>query len=143
MLAHLTGAGVPHADIATADTVRVENARPRYGVDITETTLPQETQITNAVHASKGCYIGQEIVERVRSRGHVNKMIAPLDIQTSEPPAPGTKIESDGKEVGVITSAAYSPRRNHVVALGNVRAEAIGGPLSVQGASASVRRAVS
>src|SRR5215203_3315357 len=54
VLAHLTGAGVPHADIATAETVRVENARPRFGVDITETTLPQETQIVNAVHPSKG-----------------------------------------------------------------------------------------
>jgi aminomethyltransferase len=143
VLAHLTKAGVPEADLATAEVVRLENGRPRYGIDITETTLPQETQVANAVHPSKGCYIGQEIVERVRSRGHVNKMIAALEIQTAEPPAAGAKIEADGKEVGVITSAAFSPARNHVVALGMVRAEALGGALMVQGASASTRRAAS
>ena len=141
VLAHLTGAGVPHADIATAEVVRLENGRPRYGVDISETTLPQETQLGHAVHPSKGCYIGQEIVERVRSRGHVNKVIASIDIQTSEAPAPGAKIEADGKEVGVITSSAYSPARSHVVALGTVRTEAVGAPLTVHGATASARRA--
>ncbi|HYP04717.1 MAG TPA: glycine cleavage T C-terminal barrel domain-containing protein, partial [Bryobacteraceae bacterium] len=142
VLAHLTGAGVPHADIATADVVRIENGRPRYGVDISEMTLPQETPLAHAVHSAKGCYIGQEIVERVRSRGHVNKMIAALDVQHDSPPAPGAKVNADGKEVGVVTSAAFSPSRNHVVALGTVRAEALNGKLTVDGASASVRRAV-
>jgi tRNA-modifying protein YgfZ len=140
VLAHLTGAGVLHADLETADVVRLENGRPRYGTDITDMTLPQETQIPNAVHPSKGCYVGQEIVERVRSRGHVNKLISPLEIETAEVPAPGTKIEADGKEVGAITSAAFSPARNHVVALGMVRAEALGAALTVLGASASTRR---
>ena len=140
VLAHLTGAGVPHADIATADVVRLENGRPRYGVDIGEMTLPQETQIGSAVHPSKGCYIGQEIVERVRSRGHVNKLLSSLEIQASEAPTPGTKVEVDGKEVGTITSAAYSPGRSKVVALAILRAEALGSPLTVDGASASVRR---
>jgi aminomethyltransferase len=142
VLGHLIGAGIPHADIATADVVRVENGRARYGVDIIDTTLPQETQIANAVHPSKGCYIGQEIVERVRSRGHVNKVIAPLDVQGSEAPAFGAKVHADGKEVGVITSAAYSPARQHVVALGTIRAEALTASLTVNGASASVRRSV-
>jgi tRNA-modifying protein YgfZ len=137
----LSEAGVPQADLATAEVVRVENGRPRYGVDITETTLPQETQIGNAVHPSKGCYIGQEIVERVRSRGHVNKLLSPLDIQTSEVPPSGAPIQANGKDVGVITSAAYSPSQHHTVALGIVRAEAIGGGLTVQGANAAVRRA--
>jgi aminomethyltransferase len=141
VIARLQEADVPQADLAVADLVRIENGRPRYGVDITDTTLPQETQIADAVHPAKGCYIGQEIVERVRSRGHVNKMLSSLDIQGSEIPPAGAPIQADGKDVGVITSAAYSPSRNHTVALGVVRAEALGGALSVQGASAAVRRA--
>jgi aminomethyltransferase len=141
VIAHLTEAGIPQVDLATADVVRVENGRPRYGIDITETTLPQETQIGKAIHPSKGCYIGQEIVERVRSRGHVNKLLSALDIQTSEPPPAGAAIQADGKDVGTITSAAYSPSRNHTVAMGMVRAEALGGALTVLGANAAVRRA--
>ena len=86
------------ADLGTADVVRIENGKPRYGVDINDSTLPQETQLMHAVHPSKGCYLGQEIVERVRSRGHVNRLLVRLEIQALEPPAPGTKIQADGKE---------------------------------------------
>ena len=135
----LAAKGVLEADLATAEVVRLENGRPRYGVDIQETTLPQETQIPYAVHPSKGCYIGQEIVERVRSRGHVNKLLCALDIQSSEPPTAGTSVQSDGKEVGSITSAAFSPARGCVVAMGFVRADATNGPLTVAGSAASVR----
>jgi tRNA-modifying protein YgfZ len=139
LIRKLAAKGVLEADLATADVVRIENGRPRYGVDIQETTLPQETQLAYAVHASKGCYIGQEIVERVRSRGHVNKLLSAFDIQGSEAPAAGTAVHSDGKEVGSITSAAFSPARGCAVAMGFVRAEAMKGPLTVAGAAASVR----
>ena len=61
--------------------------RPRYGVDITETSIPQETHQMHAVHPSKGCYIGQEIVERVRARGHVNEIWYPIEIEVAESPA--------------------------------------------------------
>jgi folate-binding protein YgfZ len=133
----LVEAGVVQADRSTVDVVRIENGRPRYGVDITETSLPQETQQMHAVHFSKGCYIGQEIVERVRSRGHVNKLLVPIEIDASEAPAPGAKIHLDGKEVGAITSAAFSPAKNKVVALGMIRAEALKSPLSINGAAAT------
>jgi aminomethyltransferase len=139
LIALLAQKGVLQANLATADLVRLENGRPRYGVDIQETTLPQETQLPHAVHPSKGCYIGQEIVERVRSRGHVNKLLCALDVQSSEAPSAGTSIQSDSKDVGSITSAAFSPARGCVVALGFVRAEAMNGPLTVGGAAASVR----
>lgn len=142
VLQKLSDAGVPQADIATADVVRVENGRPRFGVDITDASLPQETRIDYAIHPSKGCYIGQEIVERVRSRGHVNRLLSAIEIESSQAPPAGAPVQTaDGKDVGVITSAAYSPARNRTVALGIVRAEAIGSPLSVQGSSASVRPA--
>ena len=81
--------------------MRIENAKPRYGVDITETSIPQETQQMHAVHPAKGCYIGQEIVERVRARGHLNKMLYPLEIEGDRCPVDaGAPIRSDGKEVG-------------------------------------------
>lgn len=141
LTAKLEQVGLPQADSATADVVRIENARPRYGVDITETSLPQETQQMHAVHSSKGCYIGQEIVERIRARGHVNKLLSPLAIDTQQAPAAGAKVLADGKEVGAITSAAFSPTLGKVAAIGIVRSEALHGPLTVDGAIASMRAA--
>jgi folate-binding protein YgfZ len=111
------------ADAESARVVRLEHAKPRYGEDIFETTLPQETQQTHALNFNKGCYIGQEIVERIRSRGHVNRLLVGLRIDAGEPPAAGTKLSADGGEAGEITSAAYSPALGKVVALGYVRAQ--------------------
>ena len=108
------------------DVVRLENARPRYGVDITESQIPHETQLLNAVHFNKGCYLGQEIVERVRSRGHVNRKLVQVLIEADQAPAAGTSLVSaEGKPVGEITSAAFSPRLGKVVALAYVRTEAV------------------
>jgi len=67
----LEAAGALDASAEDAEQVRIGNFVPKYGPDITEHTLPQETQQLHAVHFQKGCYLGQEIVERIRSRGHV------------------------------------------------------------------------
>ena len=84
---------------------RVERFLPRYGEDITERTLPQETGLANALHFQKGCYLGQEIVERIRSRGHVNRMLSGL-IFESLAPEPGTKLLAGVAEAGEITSSS-------------------------------------
>lgn len=139
LLEKLQNAGLPQADLETADVVRVENGRPRYGVDITDASLPQETQQMHAVHSAKGCYIGQEIVERVRSRGHVNKLLTSIDIEGAVAPPIGTKIEADGKDVGTVTSAVFSPIHNNVAAIGIVRAEVLNQPLNVAGSIARAR----
>jgi aminomethyltransferase len=133
----LTLAGVPRADMDTADAVRIENQRPRCGVDFTEAQIPQESQQASAIHFSKGCYIGQEIVERVRSRGHVNRRLATIEIDGKELPARGTLVQFDGKDVGEITSSAWSPSRNKVVAFARLRGEALepGSSLLVNGAT--------
>jgi aminomethyltransferase len=110
------------ADPESVRVVRLEHGKPRYGEDIFDTTLPQETQQTHALNFHKGCYIGQEIVERIRSRGHVNRLLVGLRIEATEPPAPGTKLSADGAEAGEITSAAFSPALRKIVALGYVRA---------------------
>ncbi|HLI85491.1 MAG TPA: hypothetical protein VKV17_16370 [Bryobacteraceae bacterium] len=102
----------PRVVPATADDVRrvrIENGRPRFGEDLRENSLPQETQQMHAVSFQKGCYIGQEIVERIRAQGHVNKKLVRLVIETSTVPPPGTKLTAEGKEVGEIVSAVSSP----------------------------------
>jgi aminomethyltransferase len=97
---------------------------PRYGQDIRERDLPQETEQQRALHFSKGCYIGQEIVERIRSRGNVHRKFTGFEVQGALP-AVGTKIEANGKDVGEITSAASLPLAggDRLVALGYVRRE--------------------
>jgi aminomethyltransferase len=114
-------AGAVHATPEAARIVRIENGRPRYSEDITDRYLPHETQVLSAVHFNKGCYLGQEIVERVRSRGGVHRFLAPLEIETESAPSAGAKITSEGREVGEITSAAFSPARGIVAALGYLR----------------------
>ncbi|HEY7390359.1 MAG TPA: glycine cleavage T C-terminal barrel domain-containing protein [Bryobacteraceae bacterium] len=108
------------ASEADVRQVRIENGRPRFGEDIRETTLPQETGQMHAVNFQKGCYIGQEIVERIRAQGHVNKHLVRLAVETPAPPPRGTKLMADGKEVGEITSAVWSPQYG-VAALAYVR----------------------
>ncbi len=124
LVQHLTAAGVSSATPQEARLVRLENGLPRYGDDITERYLVQETQQFQAVHTNKGCYLGQEIVERVRSRGQVHRLLTPIRIKTTTPPASGTKLSAAGSNVAEITSAAYSPALGEVVALAYVRTEA-------------------
>ncbi len=125
-------------DAESVRIVRLEHAKPRYGDDILDTTLPQETQQSHALNFNKGCYIGQEIVERIRSRGHINRMLVGLRIDSTQAPAAGTKLTAAGAEVGEITSAAFSPALRKVVALGYVRAQfaAPGCGLQADGAAA-------
>lgn len=130
----LESAGAVAADEEAFRTVRIENGRARYGEDITERYLAQETNQVHALHFSKGCYLGQEIVERVRSRAQIHRRLLPLRIDGEQPPAPGVKLQSDGKDAAEITSAAFSPRLGHVVALAYVRADyKPGAPLMMDG----------
>lgn len=125
LIERLTDAGVHQADMEAAEAVRIENGRPRYGVDFSEANIPQETQQMQAIHFSKGCYLGQEIVERVRSRGHVNRQLTPVVVESQTPPPSGTKISDGQKEVGEILSSAFSACRQKAVAFALIRAEAL------------------
>jgi aminomethyltransferase len=116
----LEAAGARPATPGDARVVRIENGKPRYGDDIRETSLPQETQQMHAVSFTKGCYLGQEIVERIRVQGHVNRKLVRLEIEGSEPAAPGAKLVVDGREAE-ITSSVYSPHFGKVIALAYVR----------------------
>ncbi len=111
----------PEATAEDVELVRLENGQPRYGVDILDTHLVQETAQMSSVSFTKGCYLGQEIVERVRSRGAVHRHLRPLRIAGNTVPAPLSELLAGEAKVGMVTSAAYSPRLGQVVALGMVK----------------------
>ncbi len=109
------------------DVVRVECGIPRYGVDISEANLAQETGLeAEAISYDKGCYLGQEVVARVHFRGHVNRHLAGFEFG-ADPPANGTVLHTaDGKEVGLVTTAVESPEYGPI-GLGYVRREVAAG----------------
>ncbi len=123
VLAEIEAAGAVAADAEAFRVVRLEHGRARYGEDLSERFLAQEANQKHALHFSKGCYLGQEIVERVRSRGQVHRMLMPLQLDTKETPPAGTKLQAGETNVAEITSAAYSPALDKVVALAYVRTE--------------------
>ena len=123
VIAAIEAQGGEAASEEACDVVRLENGKPRYGVDITERYLTQETNQLHAVSFQKGCYLGQEIVERVRSRAQIHRRLLPIRIDSSVPPVAGFKLESEGKPAAEITSAAYSPALGATVALAYVRIE--------------------
>ena len=108
--------GIPEATSEDARTVRIEQGRPRYGEEITERNLVQETDQLHAVHFNKGCYLGQEIVERVRSQAKIHRILRRIEIDTADPPPAGTK--NDQLE---IASAVFSPALGKTIALAYVR----------------------
>ena len=113
--------GVEQADAEALRVVRLENGQPRYGEEISERFLTQETGQMHAVSFQKGCYLGQEIVERVRSRAQIHRRLLPLRIAGQTVPAAGTKLQAGGKDAAEIVSSAYSPALGEVVALAYVR----------------------
>ena len=129
---------LPLATAEAAEVVRLESGIPRYGADLSERYLVQETGLLRAVHNNKGCYLGQEIVERVRSRGQVHRHLTHLHIAADAAPEPGMKILLNNKEAGEITSARFSPALACVVAFSYLRSEATTGKpeLRVNGALA-------
>jgi folate-binding protein YgfZ len=107
------------------ETARIEAGVPRFGADLDETTLPPEAGLeATAISYTKGCYIGQEVLNRIRTIGHVNRRLVGLRLAagTAALPAHGTKLLRDGKEIGAITSAVHSPVFGNI-ALGFVRRE--------------------
>ncbi|HEY1754627.1 MAG TPA: glycine cleavage T C-terminal barrel domain-containing protein [Bryobacteraceae bacterium] len=120
-LAGATKDGLMEATPDDARTVRIEHGHPRYGEEITERYLVQETGQLQAVNFNKGCYLGQEIVERVRSRAQIHRLLHGIEIDTSEVPAVGARLTSGEADAGEIVSAVYSPAMERVAAMAYVR----------------------
>ena len=120
----VTSAGAVPVGFEAVEMLRIWSGRPRFGQDIRERDLPQETGQDRALHFNKGCYVGQEIVERIRSRGAVHRIFAGFAFEPTLPEV-GSKIMVDGKEAGEITSAAHLPGDEDVplIGLGYIRRE--------------------
>jgi folate-binding protein YgfZ len=106
--------------------IRIETGIPRFGADMDETNLPPETGIdARAVSYTKGCYIGQEVIARIRTYGQVARTLRGLRLadDLKELPRKGDKLFQGDKEVGYITSALASPALKANIALGYVRRE--------------------
>ena len=124
----LQSAGATRVGRDALELYRVALGVARYGQDIRERDLPQETGQEHALNFNKGCYIGQEIVERIRSRGAVHRKFTGFEV-SGPAPAAGTKIQVQAKDVGEITSSAVVPGadRDHTLALGYIRRELCAG----------------
>jgi folate-binding protein YgfZ len=106
------------------EVLRIEAGIARFGHDVDETNVVTETNLDDAVSYTKGCYVGQEIIVRIKHRGHVAKKLTGLRFQTEKRIEPGTIIKStDGKEIGKLTSTAFSPKLEATIGLGYVRYE--------------------
>jgi folate-binding protein YgfZ len=122
----LIEAGATPVGAATLEAFRIAEGVPAYGIDIAERDLPQETSQMRALSFNKGCYLGQEIVERIHSRGSVHRHLRQLEL-TGPVPAAGTELASDGGAIaGQITSAAQVqlPAVRRIFALAMIRGEA-------------------
>ena len=126
----------------TLEMLRVASGIPLYGVDIRDRDLPQETEQMRALNFNKGCYVGQEIVERIRSRGNVHRKFSGFIFEGEAQIAAGEKVIAGEKEVGEITSVATLPlpAGEQSVALGYIRRE-VGTPgqeVTIAGTKATV-----
>jgi folate-binding protein YgfZ len=140
----LLAAGATPVGSEALELQRIVSGIPRYGVDIRERDLPQETEQARALNFNKGCYVGQEIVERIRSRGAVHRKFTGFLADGSGSIALGMKVVAGEKEVGEVTSAASLRLAGHekTVALGYIRRE-VGVPgreVMVGAAKATVAR---
>ena len=106
------------------NALRLEAGIPWFGVDFGEHQIPHEAGLESThISFTKGCYTGQEIVERVRSRGHVNRRLTGLRFDATEPPQPGAKLAANGAEAGHVTSADFSLLIGKPIGMGYVRRE--------------------
>lgn len=118
----LTNSGARAVSEATFETLRIEAGIPRYGIDMDETNVVTETNLDDSVSFTKGCYVGQEIIVRIKHRGHVAKKLTGIVLRDSKTAPREAKISSvDGREIGRITSSTFSPKLNRAIALGYVK----------------------
>jgi folate-binding protein YgfZ len=134
---------VPMLDRGTADVIRIEAGVPLFHQDMDEETIPLEAGIEGrAISFTKGCYVGQEVIVRVLHRGHgrVARKLVGMRVDGTAPPARGALIRSNDREVGRVTSAAFSPSLAAPIALGYVHRDFVepGARLTIDAAPAIV-----
>jgi folate-binding protein YgfZ len=138
-------AGAVPAGMEALNVLRVEAGIPWYGADTDEDVLIMEAGLERAISFSKGCYLGQEVVERIAARGHVNKKLCGLLIEGDVPPPPGALLRAGGRDIGRLTSVVRSPGLGRIIALGYVHRDHLtpGTALTVAGGDTETPAAVS
>ena len=121
--AAMLAAGAMAAGAATLEVLRLEAGQPWYPQDVDASVIFPETRLDSFVSFTKGCYIGQETVARVKYRGHVNRALSGLVMEGDRVPDAGARVVVDGTDVGRVTSAARSLALGRPIALGYVRRE--------------------
>ncbi len=116
----LESAGVPPATPEEARCVRIENGAPRFGEEITIRFIGNEINLPDAIATGKGCYLGQEVVERVKSRNLLTRVLMPVTMPEDARIAPGTKLLAGEKRVGDLLSVTCSPRNGILSGIANV-----------------------
>ncbi|HEY4417753.1 MAG TPA: glycine cleavage T C-terminal barrel domain-containing protein [Verrucomicrobiae bacterium] len=127
LIAAAKQAGGRAAGWTAFESARIEAGISRFGADMDETNIPLECGIeSRTIVYNKGCYIGQEVINRIHSLGHVNRELRGLQLAADlkDLPQRGDKLFHGGKEIGLVTSAVKSPTLNANIALGYVRREA-------------------
>ncbi|HEV2829195.1 MAG TPA: aminomethyltransferase family protein [Pyrinomonadaceae bacterium] len=128
----LLAAGAQPVGYEALEILRIEAGVPRYGIDMDETNVVTETGLDEAVSYTKGCYVGQEIIARIKYRGHVAKKLSGLLFAEGLKADAGATIKStDGKEIGRITSSTYSPHLRRAIALGYLKYDYLASGTSV------------
>jgi folate-binding protein YgfZ len=124
LIKKLSASGAILVSPEAVETLRIEAGVGSFGKDMDETNVITEANLDDAVSFTKGCYIGQEIIARIKYRGHVAKKLTGLTFANDEAAAAGDVVKStEGKEIGRITSTTFSPVLNRTIALGYVRYE--------------------
>ncbi len=131
--------GLPRADAAALDALRIEQRFP-MACDIPEKTLPQELDRTaRAISFTKGCYLGQETVARIDALGHVNRTLSLVAVEGDRVPTPAAAVSCGGDAVGTITSSCWSPQRGACgLAIVHRRGLEPGATLTVSGRTARI-----
>lgn len=117
-------AGAEPVGLDALQALRIEAGIPWMGYDMDEATLIMEVGLEEAITFGKGCYLGQEVVERVAARGQIQRRRVGLLVSEPEVPSPGARLQRGEREVGKVTSSAWSPALEGGIAMGYVRREA-------------------
>ena len=107
--------------LTALNTLRIEAGIPQHGAELEDSIFPGEAELEHAISFEKGCYIGQEIVARMKYRGHPNRLLRGFEIVSDTPPQSGVPIFDGDKEIGWITSAVVSPTFGKTIGMGYVR----------------------
>jgi len=113
--------GAEPVGLTALNSLRIEAGIPQFGAELDDSIFPGEAELEQAISFEKGCYIGQEIVARMKYRGHPNRLLRGFEIASDTPPQSGDRLFDGDKDIGWLTSAVVSPTLGETIGLGYVR----------------------